>query len=131
MTVFWKAAAIVLLTVILSAALSKTEKDMALVLTASACCAVAVLAIQSLTEVIAFLRNLGSSVNHTIPFLDTLLRIVGVALVTELTGLVSADAGSSSLDRAMNLLGNAVILSLSLPIFETFLEMIQEILNIL
>ena len=131
MVIFWKAAAIVILTVILNAALSKTEKDVAVVLTASACCIIAVLAMDTLTDVIAFLQNLGQRIHCTIPFLDTLLRITGIALITELTGLVSADAGSSSLDKAMNLLGNAVILSMSLPIFETFLEMIQEILNIL
>ena len=131
MTLFWKAAAIVILTVIFSAALSKTEKDVAVVLTASASCIIAVLAIQTLTDVISFLRNLGHASNSAIPFLDTLLRIAGVALITELTGLISADAGSSSLAKAMNLLGNAVILSISLPIFETFLEIIQEILNIL
>lgn len=131
MALFWKAAAIVILTVIFSAALSKTEKDVAVVLTASASCIIAVLAIQTLTDVISFLRNLGNASNSAIPFLDTLLRIAGVALITELTGLISADAGSSSLAKAMNLLGNAVILSISLPIFETFLEIIQEILNIL
>ena len=130
MALFWKAAAIVILTVILSAALSKTEKEIAVVLTASASCIIAVLAIQTLTDVIHFLQSLGHASNCTIPFLDTLLKIVGVALISELTGLISADAGSSSLGKAMNLLGNAVILSISLPVFETFLEIIQEMLNI-
>ena len=58
MVALWKAAAIVVLTVILSAAIGKKEKDISIVLTVTACCGIACLAMQSLSEVIAFIPNL-------------------------------------------------------------------------
>lgn len=129
MVTFWKAAAVVVLTVILGAAVAKTDKDISVVLTASACCMIAILAVQMLGDIIAFLHNLVNTQNDQLPFADTVLKITGVALVSELTGLISADAGSSSLQKAINLLGNAVILSMALPLFEAFVEIVLEILN--
>lgn len=129
MEAFWKAAAILILTVIFGAAIGKTEKDISVVLSVGACCIVMMVALQYLSDVVAFLWELGNSGEEGNPFLSILLKISGVALVTELSSLLSADAGNSSLGKAMQILGNAVILFLSLPIFEAFLSMIQEILG--
>ncbi len=128
---FWKATAIIILTVILSTAIGKSEKDISLVLTLVACCAVVMVALQYLSDVIAFVWKLGTDIQGQNPFLGTLLKISGVAFMAELTALISSDAGNSSLGKAMQLLGNAAILSLSLPLFETFFTMIQEILGML
>ncbi len=131
MEAFWKAAAVIMLAVILSTTIGKTEKDIAVVLTLAACCVVVMLAVQYLSDVVAFLWQLGGAFEHQNSLIGTLLKISGVALMSELTALISSDAGSSSLGKAMQFLGNAAILFLSLPLFETFLTMIQEILGIL
>ena len=131
MEIFWKAAAILLLTVILGTAIGKTEKDIAVVLAVTACCVVLLAAVPYLSEVTAFFWRLANSMSVPNPVPDTLLKISGVAVATELIGLISSDAGSSSLEKAMQLLGNTVILFLSVPLFETFLSVIQEMLGYL
>lgn len=131
MEVFWKAAAVMILTIILGAAIGKTEKDISIVLSVAACCMIVMIAIQYLSEVVLFLLEFANSSNQQNRFMDTLLKISGVALITELTGLISADAGNSSLAKAMQILGNAAILFLSLPVFEAFFSMIQEIMRFL
>lgn len=129
MVMFWKAAAIVVVTVILGTAVGKKEKDIAIVLIVVACCGVAGLAMRSLSDVIAFLWRLSDFSENQSPFAGTMLKIAGVAVVTEMTSLVSLDAGCSSLEKAMQFLGTATILSLSLPLFESFINLVQEILN--
>lgn len=129
MVMFWKAAAIVIVTVILSAAVGKKEKDIAVVLIVVACCGIAGLAMQTLSDVIAFLWKLCDFSEYQNPFAGTMLKIAGVAVVTEMTSLVSVDAGCSSLEKAMQFLGTVTILSLSLPLFESFINIVQEILN--
>lgn len=130
MTIFWKAAAMVILTVILGAAIGKKEADIAVVLSIASCCVIAIMAIQILSDVIGFLLEFSDSLEYQNPFTETLLKIAGVALVSELTGLISADAGNAALEKVMRFLGNAVILSLALPLFEKLFEIVQEILNI-
>ena len=131
MEAFWKAAAIMILTVILSSTLGKTEKDISAVLSVAACCMILTVALQYLSDVVVFLWELGNSQKSGTPFIGILLKISGVALVTEISSLFSSDAGNSSLGKAMQILGNSVILFLSLPIFEAFLTMIQEIIGCL
>lgn len=129
MEMIWKAAAIVMLTVILSAAVGKAERDIAIVLVAAACCGVSCMAVYKLEEVITFLWSVGRSVEYQNAYTGTLLKITGVAVVAEITSLFGMDAGCSSLQKAMQLLGNAMILSLALPLFENFTSIVQEILN--
>ena len=128
---YWKAAAVIILTLILGTTVGKTEKDIALVLTVTACCAVVMVAMQYLSEVIGFLWKLGSITGYQNSLMDTLLRITGVALMTELTGLLSSDAGNSSLGKAMQILGTSAILFLSLPLLEAFLSIIQELMGMI
>lgn len=131
MEAFWKAMAVVILSVILSTAIGKTEKDLTVVLSVAACCIVSTVAMQYLSDVIVFLWGLGNNMDSNHPVIETLLKISGVALMTELSCLISSDAGSSSLGKAMQFLGNSVILFLSLPIFEAFLSVIQRIMDFL
>ena len=128
---YWKAAAVIILTLILGTTVGKTEKDIALVLTVTACCAVVMVAMQYLSEVIGFLWKLGSITGYQNSLMDTLLKITGVALMTELTGLLSSDAGNSSLGKAMQILGTSAILFLSLPLLEACLSIIQELMGMI
>ena len=130
MTDFWKASAIVILAVILGTAIGKTEKDIAVVLTAAVCCMVAGIALHYLSDVISFLWRLNRSVESRIPFLVPLLIIDGVAILSELISLISSDAGNASLGKAIQILGNTVMLFLALPFFEAFYSTVQEILRI-
>lgn len=131
MEAFLKASAVIILAVILGTTLGKTEKDISVVLSVAVCCVVMTVAVQYLSEVVEFLWKLSNSKAYHNPFLGTLLKITGVALMTELTSLISSDAGNSSLGKAMQILGNTAILFLSLPILESFISIIQDIIGFL
>ena len=131
METFWKAIAVIILTVILGVTLGKTEKDISVVLSVTACSIILIIAMQYLEEVIAFLWQLSSKESEQIPSIKIILKITGVALVTELTTLISSDAGNSSLGKAVEILGNAAILNLALPLLETFLTILQELMGLI
>lgn len=131
METFWKAIAVIILTVILGVTLGKTEKDISVVLSVTACSIILIIAMQYLEEVIAFLWQLSSKESEQIPSIKIILKITGVALVTELTTLVSSDAGNSSLGKAVDILGNAAILNLALPMLESFLTILQELMGLI
>ena len=131
METFWKAIAVIILTVILGVTLGKTEKDISVVLSVAACSIIMIIAMKYLEEVIAFLWQLSSKESEQIPSIKIILKITGVALVTELTTLISSDAGNSSLGKAVDILGNAAILNLALPLLETFLTILQELMGLI
>ena len=128
MSLFWKAAAAVLLAVVLGLSLGK-QKDIGVLLTMAVCCMVAMIAISYLEPVLDFLRELETLGDLQGDMLGILLKAVGIGLVSEIAGLVCNDAGNGSLGKTLQMLGSAVILYLSLPIFTALLELIREILR--
>lgn len=131
MEIFWKAAAVMILTVILSAALGKMEKNFSAVLTVLACCVIMTTAVHYLRSVLDFLWQLERLSEYQNSFPGTLLQLSAVSLMTEITSMIGADTGNQTLGKAMQILGNAVILCLSLPLLESFLSIVQEIMGYL
>ena len=130
MTEFWKASAMIILAVILCSAVGRTEKNIAVILSVAVCCMVAVTVVRYLSESVEFLWELYNTSMQSNLFLETLLKITGVAILSEVISLLCADSGNTSLGKIMQHLGNSMILVLSIPIFETFFSMVQEILRI-
>lgn len=129
MDLFIKCTGGALLAVILSFALEKQGKDTALVLSLGACCMIIAAAASYLRPVATFLDSLMTIGNLNSSTVTTLLKILGIGILTEITVMVCTDAGNSSLGKAMQFLGAAVILWLSLPIFTALIELISQILG--
>lgn len=129
MTLFWKAAAGALVTVVLGLALGKQEKDISLLLTMAVCAMVAVIAISYLEPMLDFLRRLEALGDLQGDMLGILMKAMGIGLVSEIAGMICTDAGNAALGKAMQILGSAAILYLSLPIFTALIDLIQQILG--
>ena len=129
MAIFWKAAAAALVTVILSLALGKQEKDIGAILSMAVCCIVMVSALIYLEPVLDFLRELEAVGDLQGDFLGTLLKALGIGLVAEIASTVCTDAGNGSLGKTVQTLGSAVILYLSLPVFRALMDMVSQILE--
>lgn len=129
MEMFLKAAAGVLITVILSLALMKREKDIGMLLTIAGCCMVVVAAVTYLQPVIDFFRELQRLGQLDSGLLGILLKAVGIGLLAEITGLICADAGNAALGKALQVLASAVVLWLSIPLLQSLMELVQEILG--
>lgn len=129
MAEFWKAAAAVLLAVVLGLAVGKQEKDISVLLTMAVCCIVGMTALSYLEPVLDLMWEMESMGQLQGGMLGILLKAVGIALVAETAGLICTDAGNGSLAKTMQLLGSVVILYLSIPIFQAFLALIREILG--
>lgn len=129
MALFWKTAAGILIAVVLVLAVGKQEKDLSLMLTMVVCVMTAITAFSFLEPVLDFLYRLEQLGDLQAGVLEALLKIVGIGLVSEIAGMICQDSGNSSLARGMQLLGSAVMLSLSLPVLETLLDLIQTILG--
>lgn len=129
MDLFWKASAAVLLTAVLTLALKKQEKDIALLLTIAVCAMAAAAAVSYLEPVLDFLGRLEELGDLQGDMLGILLKAVGIGMIAEIAGLICADSGNGSLGKMLQMLGSCVILWLSLPIFSALMDMIQHILG--
>lgn len=129
MALFWKAAAAVLITVVLQLALASQRKEIGILLTITVCCMVCMIAITYLEPVLEFLRELEALGDLHSDMLGILIKAAGIGLVSETAGMICTDAGNSSLGKTVQFLGSTVILCLSLPMLRSLLDLLQKMLG--
>ena len=126
---FWKAAGAVLITIILVLSLEKQGKDVGILLTVAVCCMIGISFFTLLEPVISFLYELQHLTNMDGSTLQLLLKLVGIALTAEISSVICSDAGCGSLGKSLQLLASALILYMSIPVFQSLIEVIQDIMG--
>ena len=122
-------AAVVLIGLILALVVGRQSKDMSLLLTLAVCVLVCIAAmgfLEPVTELLRELRRLGNLDSGAVAIA---LKCAGIGLISELIGLLCADAGQSAMGKALELLSAAAILWLSLPLIREILKLIEEVLS--
>lgn len=81
-----------------------------------------------IAEVIRILEHLATKarVNHL--FLTTILKIIGIAYITEFGAQVTRDAGQGSIAAKIELAGKVLILVIAIPIITVIIETVMQIL---
>ena len=79
--------------------------------------------------VISFVRRLTEMTKLNADLLAVILKSVGIGILGELAGLICSDAGNAALSKTIQMLTTAVILWLSIPLFESLLDLVQAILG--
>ena len=95
-----------------------------------AVCVMTVLAaLYFLSPVVDFARRLCSMAALDGELLGTLFKAAGIGMMTQIGAVVCEDAGNGAAGKGIQLLGTAVILWLSVPIFETLMNLIKDIMG--
>lgn len=81
-----------------------------------------------LTEVIGLLSSYGSRLSVNGKFIILLVKITGIAVLTEFAVSICKDSGESSIANKVDIAGKAIIISISIPIISSLLETILKIL---
>ena len=128
MDVFIKAAAGTLIALILYLILMKTGKEFSLLLTVAVVCMMAGITVVFLKPVIEFIQKLIAVGQFDSDMLEIVLKAVGIGLLAEITGLICTDAGNASLGKILQILASVVILWLSIPLFTSLIDLVEDIL---
>lgn len=91
--------------------------------------AVTAITVSYLNPVCTFLKRLTALGDLYDNSLSILLRALGIGLTAEITSMLCKDSGNDSLTKAIQLLGAAAILYVSIPVFTSVLELIQKIVG--
>ena len=129
MDIFLRVTAGILIAVVLNVVIAKQGKDISLLLVLAVCTMVATVAVEFFREIITFLRKLESVGNLNGGMLKILLKCVGIALLSEISGMICTDFGNASLSKILHMLATAVILWLALPVFTELIELAEQILG--
>ena len=81
-----------------------------------------------MSGIIDILKSLASKTAINSDFLVLLLKITGIAILTEFAVSVCKDSGESAIASKIDLGGKVIIMSMSIPIMSSLLETIIKIL---
>ena len=81
-----------------------------------------------ISGVINLLKDLSSKANINSEFLGIILKITGIAILTEFAVSICQDSGESSIANKIDIGGKVMIITISLPIISSLLETILKVL---
>ena len=130
MSIYLKAVTVVLLACIATLVLAKQAKDSAVLLSIAVCTMVLIGAGEFLRPVIDFILRLADLGQMNGEMLSILLKIVGISILSEVAMLICKDAGNSTMGKSIQIMTTGLILWISIPLLEAFLDLVESILKL-
>lgn len=128
MTDVIKIIGIGLLALIIIVILKQYKPEFAIYVSMTAGVLILVLAIQKLTGIINLLQSLANKTYINKSFLSILLKITGIAFITEFAVSICSDAGEKAIASKIEIGSKVIIIAMSIPIITSLLELVIEIL---
>ena len=117
-----------LLALIIIVILKQYKPEFAIYVSMIAGVLILVLAIQKLTGIINLLQSLANKTYINKRFLSILLKITGIAFITEFAVSICSDAGEKAIASKIEIGSKVIIIAMSIPIITSLLELVIEIL---
>ena len=117
-----------LLALIIIVILKQYKPEFAIYVSMIAGVLILVLSIQKLTGIINLLQSLANKTYINKSFLSILLKITGIAFITEFAVSICSDAGEKAIASKIEIGSKVIIIAMSIPIITSLLESVIEIL---
>ena len=86
------------------------------------------LALQKMGQVVMLIQSISEKAGINGKFLSILLKITGIAIITEFAVSVCKDSGESAIASKIEMGSKVIIISMSIPIISSLLELMINIL---
>lgn len=84
--------------------------------------------IGEINTVIRMLERIATNANLNMIYVETILKIVGIAYIAEFGAQISKDAGQGAIASKIELAGKILILVMAIPILQVMIETILTLL---
>ncbi len=108
--------------------LKQYKPEFAIYVSITAGIIILIMIMDKLGAVFNLLTNLTNKTGTGSSFLKILLKITGIALLTEFAVSICKDSGETAIASKIDLGGKIIIISISIPIITALLELITNIL---
>ncbi len=123
-----KIIGIAFVAIIISIILKQYKPEYAIYVSIIAGALILVMSISKISGIIELLNNLASKSQINNEFLTILIKITGIAFLSEFAVSICKDAGESAIASKVELGGKVIIIAISIPIISALLETVLKIL---
>lgn len=124
-----QAAAIGLTATVLMLLLRQTQPSLALILSLTTGVILFFIVLDQLTPLLTLLRDLASRASIDDYYIETVLKIIGIAYITEFAAQASRDADEETIAGRVELVGKVIILVMAVPIISAILDLVLGMLS--
>ena len=117
-----------LISLIIVIILKQYKPDFAIYISILAGALILLFVMDKLSSVVNLLSSIQNKANMNNQFLVILLKITGIAFLTEYATSICKDAGESAIATKIDLGGKVLIIAISIPIIQALLELIIKIM---
>jgi stage III sporulation protein AD len=91
-------------------------------------CSIFLFLVGQIHEIIAMLKKIAESANVNMVYLETILKIIGIAYIAEFAAQVTKDAGQGAIASKIELAGKILILAMAIPILTVIIETVIKMI---
>lgn len=123
-----KIIAIALVAVVLIILLKQYKPEFALYISLLTGILIIILVMDKLTGIIQLIESISNKANINNQFIAILIKITGIAFLSEFAMSICKDAGETAISNKIEIGTKIIIISMSIPIISSLLEIILKIL---
>ena len=123
-----KIIAIALVAVVLIILLKQYKPEFALYISLLTGILIIILVMDKLTGIIQLIESISNKANINNQFIAILIKITGIAFLSEFAVSICKDAGETAISNKIEIGTKIIIISMSIPIISSLLEIILKIL---
>lgn len=117
-----------LLTLVIIIILKQYKPEFAIYASIIAGILILVIAFEKMTGIIELLQTISNKTYINKSFLTILIKITGIAFLTEFAVSICSDAGEKAIANKIEIGSKIIIITMSIPIITSLLELVVEIL---
>lgn len=123
-----KIVGIALVALIIIIVIRQYKPEFAIYISIIAGVMILILGMDKISQVISLLNSLASKASINNEFLILLIKITGIAILSEFAVSICKDAGESAIASKVEIGTKIIIISMSIPIISSLLEVILKVL---
>ncbi|WP_445509830.1 stage III sporulation protein AD [Rossellomorea marisflavi] len=115
---------IALVSTFLALLIKEQKPNFAFLLIAFVGCSIFLFLIDQIYAIIHMLEKLAANANVNLVYVQTILKIIGIAYIAEFAAHITRDAGEGAIAAKVELAGKILILAMAIPILTVIIETI-------
>ncbi len=84
--------------------------------------------VDQISGIIQMVKTIAKSANVQMIYVETILKIIGIAYIAEFASHITRDAGENALAAKVELAGKIIILAMAIPILSVLIETILNMI---
>ncbi len=124
----FKIIGIALVATFLALIVKEQKPNFAFLLIVFVGCAIFLFLIDKISAIIQMIENIAVSAKVNMIYIETILKIIGIAYIAEFAAQITKDAGQGAIASKIELGGKILILAMAIPIITVLIETIIQMI---